>query len=704
VKRICAALGRIFLWGAIALVSLSTDGRCGGSAGGGAEAAQQHMRGLERAPENKTAGPEKRLALVIGNGAYQRAALAHATSDARLIADTLRKQGFRVLDYYDVDQNNMKLALRAFSDAIIEEGKNTIAFVYYAGHGVQVKSENYLIPVSENIQSEKDVDLEAIKVSSLMSMLENVNTRLNVVVLDACRNNPFQSSRSVGRGGLAQVTAPDGALGSLVAFSTAPNRVAMDDSPYAATLAQTLSEPGLSIDRAFMKVRGAVKAATKDEQIPWEQTSLTGEFFPAGKQTADAPTVSGENPPADAPSQGWLGVSVQKVSSDTAQRMGFKEPRGALIAKIHPTGPSAKANLKVGDVILDLNGAIIREENDLPAKAAALKSGSVVKLFVFRDGARLAVSVTLGASPGEEQLASLEAVETTKREAELKQREEEESRKERDAETSRKEAALKQREEDLRKKEREAEIKAAEERRVANLKQAAEQEHRDAAVTDAETVRMEAENKRREAEIARLEEENRRHETGGRPEAPTNRFRQGPPGAGSPRGNAQVGEWTSDNSRGNAARQAGLRSADDAQADGSTGDASSKGLAALAYCMQGDGSFTVTSMHRKSDASISSLMADTVKGCAEKTPEGCCKRNVRFTRHGCISVVYSNKQGQVGVGLGTERNVSNRAALSQCGDMCDKGHTICANGAYSKWSKQTNSSENATKQGTRAPF
>jgi uncharacterized caspase-like protein len=261
-KRIGAALGLIFLGGVIGLAWLSSEAWLSSGA--------------------KAAGSERRLALVIGNGAYREAPLNRAVSDARLIAGALRKIDFEVLDYYDVNQKEMKRAIAAFGDAVTSAGKDSVAFIYYSGHGVQVKSENYLIPVDENIRSEKDMDIDAVRVGSVMSMLENVETRLNVVVLDACRNNPFRSARSLGRGGLAQITAPNGALGSLVAFSTAPNSVAKDDSPYASTLAQALGEPGLSLDKAFMKVRVAVKVATGDEQVPWEQTSLTGDFYPAG--------------------------------------------------------------------------------------------------------------------------------------------------------------------------------------------------------------------------------------------------------------------------------------------------------------------------------------------------------------------------------------------------------------------------------------
>jgi uncharacterized caspase-like protein len=224
-----------------------------------------------------------RVALVIGNAAYRRAALANPVNDAKLMAERLKAQGFEVFASYDAGQRDMKRAVQSFSATLRERGAGVVAFIFYAGHGVQVKGENYLIPVDEHIESEGDVDIDAVSLSAIMSMLENTQTQLAIVVLDACRVNPFGYARG-GERGLARVDAPSG---SLVAFSTAPGKAAQDgagaNSLYTAALAQAMAEPGLKIEEVFKKVRIAVREKTKGEQTPWESTSLTGDFYPAGK-------------------------------------------------------------------------------------------------------------------------------------------------------------------------------------------------------------------------------------------------------------------------------------------------------------------------------------------------------------------------------------------------------------------------------------
>ncbi len=245
--------------------------------------------GAALAEDSKT-----RVALVIGNSAYKRSALANPVNDARLMAEKLKAQGFEVFAAYDAGQRQMKRAVQSFAATLRERGKNAAAFIFYAGHGVQVKGENYLIPVDEHIESEGDVDIDAVSVSSLMSMLENTQTRLAIVVLDACRVNPFGYARG-GERGLARVDAPSG---SLVAFSTAPGKAAQDgpeggNSVFTAALAEALAEPGLKIEEVFKKVRIAVRAKTKGEQTPWESTSLTGDFYPAGEKVS-APKSAAE--------------------------------------------------------------------------------------------------------------------------------------------------------------------------------------------------------------------------------------------------------------------------------------------------------------------------------------------------------------------------------------------------------------------------
>ncbi len=238
-----------------------------------------------------------RVALVIGNSAYTRAPLANPVNDAKLMAARLKEQGFEVFASYDASQRDMKRAVQTFAATLRQRGKDVVAFIFYAGHSVQVKGENYLIPVDEQIKSEADVDIDAVSLSSIMSMLENTETRLSIVVLDACRDNPFGYARGGSRG-LARVDAPGG---SLVAFSTAPGKVAQDgpasgNSFYTAALAQAMAEPGLKIEEVFKRVRIAVREKTKGEQTPWESTSLTGDFYPAGEKPA-APAAAQTEPP-----------------------------------------------------------------------------------------------------------------------------------------------------------------------------------------------------------------------------------------------------------------------------------------------------------------------------------------------------------------------------------------------------------------------
>ena len=232
---------------------------------------------------------KNRVALVIGNAAYKRGVLANPVNDAKLMAERLKAQGFEVSASYDASQHDMKRAVQSFAATLRERGKDAVAFIFYAGHGVQMKGENYLIPVDEQIKSEADVDIDAVSLSSIMSMLENTQTRLAIVVLDACRDNPFGYARG-GERGLARVDAPGG---SLVAFSTAPGKAALDgpdggNSYYSAALAQAMTGPGLKIEEVFKKVRIAVREKTKGEQTPWESTSLTGDFYPAGEKASAA--------------------------------------------------------------------------------------------------------------------------------------------------------------------------------------------------------------------------------------------------------------------------------------------------------------------------------------------------------------------------------------------------------------------------------
>ena len=165
---------------------------------------------------------EKRIALVIGNGAYPNIGeLANPSNDARLMADTLRQLGFEVIEKVNVSQKPMKKAIKAFGNRLNRAGKDAIGLFYYAGHGVQVNGENYLIPVNVEIIDEADVDIEAVGMRAILQNMEYAGNDMNIIVMDACRNNPFKRGFRSARRGLARM---DASKGTLIAYATAPGR------------------------------------------------------------------------------------------------------------------------------------------------------------------------------------------------------------------------------------------------------------------------------------------------------------------------------------------------------------------------------------------------------------------------------------------------------------------------------------------------
>lgn len=220
-----------------------------------------------------------RVALVIGNSDYRVSPLPNPVNDAALMAATLRSVGFEVLEHTDLNRREMKRAFSDFGLKLEDSGKNTVGLIYYAGHGVQIGGENYLIPVGTQIFDELDVEIEGIRASSLLGTLRNSDTAMNIVILDACRNNPFKARSRSGTRGLAKMDAP---TGTLLAYSTSPGDVAEDgsgnNSTYTAALARAIKNPGAKVEEVFKKVRVNVMDRTQGRQVPWESSSLVGDF------------------------------------------------------------------------------------------------------------------------------------------------------------------------------------------------------------------------------------------------------------------------------------------------------------------------------------------------------------------------------------------------------------------------------------------
>jgi len=244
----------------------------------------------------KSAPAERRVALVIGNAAYPGAgALKNPANDARDMAAKLRRLGFDVLLRTDVRQKDMLRSLTELGEKI-QPGSEVLFF--YAGHGMQVRGRNYLIPIDAEIRSESAVSSEAVDVDQLLDKLGPA--RLAMVILDACRNNPFERRFRGGGQGLAQINAP---TGTLIAYATAPGKVAADGSGrnglYTAELLAAMDVPGIKIEDVFKRVRANVIRKSNDAQTPWESSSLTGDFFFRGGEGAQAAAPALAQPASD---------------------------------------------------------------------------------------------------------------------------------------------------------------------------------------------------------------------------------------------------------------------------------------------------------------------------------------------------------------------------------------------------------------------
>jgi len=237
--------------------------------------------------------PERRVALVIGNGAYKQGPLNNPANDARDMAAALKGMGFEVILRENASLRQMNEAIDQFWNSLKRGG---VGLFFFAGHGLQVAGENYLVPVDARVAMEQDVQYECVNAGKVLGRMENAGNGLNIVILDACRNNPFARSFRGDSRGLAKMDAP---TGSLVAFATAPGDVAADgmgkNGLYTSHLLKHLRTPGLKIEDVLKQTRIGVAADSAKmgkRQTPWESSSLMGDFYfnPGGAMTT-APAV-----------------------------------------------------------------------------------------------------------------------------------------------------------------------------------------------------------------------------------------------------------------------------------------------------------------------------------------------------------------------------------------------------------------------------
>lgn len=274
-----------------------------------------------------------RVALVIGNAGYETAPLRNPVRDARAMAALLTELGFEVHAVHDASQQALRDSLARFGQRL--QGRQATALLYYAGHGVQIDWRNYLLPVDARLRTAADVQAQGLDVQQVLATCRAAGTHTNVLVLDACRDNPFGGQGGqAGPRGLAPMDAPPG---TFFAYATAPGNVADDGSEadgnglYTRFLLQELRRPQARIEEVFKRVRLQVRLATQGRQVPWESTSLEDEIVFASGQVLAPPTVAEQLRAFDDQRTAWARVSGTARVEDLA----------AFVAR-DPGGPFAE--------------------------------------------------------------------------------------------------------------------------------------------------------------------------------------------------------------------------------------------------------------------------------------------------------------------------------------------------------------------------
>ncbi len=268
----------------------------------------------------KTDNSEERYALVIGNADYEVGRLKNPVNDATDMAKVLRNKGFQVTLLTNAKQKQMKKAIKKFGNSLRKGG---VGLFFYAGHGMQVKGVNYLIPIGAEIEEEDEIEYEAVESNLVLSKMDSAGNRLNMVFLDACRDNPFARSFRSSSKGLATMDAPSG---TLAAFATAPGKTAADGTGrnglFTGHLIKYMNQPGLPLTKMMMEVRKEVLSDSGKKQTPWDVSSLTGDFYfsggkatqVAGRQTSTVRQAAPVN--INAEEEFWTEIKNSKSSLD----------------------------------------------------------------------------------------------------------------------------------------------------------------------------------------------------------------------------------------------------------------------------------------------------------------------------------------------------------------------------------------------------
>src|SRR6202163_4676091 len=283
---------------------------------------------------------EKRIALVVGDGAYAKSPLATAANDAGLIAQTLQAEGFDVVGARDLDADTLRKSFRDFIQKAQASGPGTVAMVYLAGYGMQVAGENYFIPVDSALSRDVDIPIEGLRISDYLRQLASLPLKASIVVLDAARQQPFVEGGQPIASGLALVE-PDPHM--LVAFNAAPGTIAPNEpgpyGVYAQSLAEMIRTGGLPLPEVFSRVRLRVNEASKGAQVPWEAAKIDAEFT-FFNRAPDAPAQAPQDQAATVRNRPMRDIGVQDAYAAALERdtmQGYDDFLGA-----YPGDPLAK--------------------------------------------------------------------------------------------------------------------------------------------------------------------------------------------------------------------------------------------------------------------------------------------------------------------------------------------------------------------------
>ncbi|WP_375454569.1 caspase family protein [uncultured Methylobacterium sp.] len=359
------------------------------------------------------AAAERRVALVIGNGAYQNVPmLDNPLPDSKAVAASLKRMGFDVVEGYDLRLDAMRTLVGAFAGKL--DGAK-VALVYYAGHGVSVAGENYLLPTDTVLRNETDLDFRTMNINLVMRQMQRED-RVNVLILDACRDNPFAKelarsvrTRSAVVGtGLSEI-ATNAAAGTMIAFATDPGRTALDgtgggNSPFTAALLKHIETPGISISAVMDRVRQDVWRTTNEKQRPWVNTSIIGEFYlnPAAAPVTVASADAAAPLPAATPAALQTPQMLEVKLWEAAERSGQSEDYQAYLES-HPNGYFAQIarNRLARALATRRSDADAKGEVKGEAKVAATQSDEAGLLLSQKDRIEAQVRLrAVGFDPG----------------------------------------------------------------------------------------------------------------------------------------------------------------------------------------------------------------------------------------------------------------------------------------------------------------